>query len=128
MKNIFIIILVLFVGGVINFYNDLKMDYDEQLLQVGLLEDQKAKLENKNKELAKIITDYEAEIVKQKDLIAEQQEDVKKINQQYLIEKEKQKIQTEYVYKTVEKIIEKPVYKNICIDQEGLDELNKLIP
>ena len=128
MKNIFIIILVLFVGGVINFYNDLKMDYDEQLLQIGLLEDQKAKLENKNKELAKIITDYEAEIVKQKDLIAEQQEDVKKINQQYLIEKEKQKIQTEYVYKTVEKIIEKPVYKNICIDQEGLDELNKLIP
>lgn len=128
MKNIFIIILVLFVGGVINFYNDLKMDYDEQLLQIGLLEDQKAKLENKNKELAKIITDYEAEIVKQKDLIAEQQEDVKKINQQYLIEKEKQKIQTEYVYKTVEKIVEKPVYKNICIDQEGLDELNKLIP
>lgn len=128
MKNIFIIILVLFVGGVINFYNDLKMDYDEQLLQIGLLEDQKAKLENKNKELAKIITDYEAEIDKQKDLIAEQQEDVKKINQQYLIEKEKQKIQTEYVYKTVEKIVEKPVYKNICIDQEGLDELNKLIP
>lgn len=128
MKNIFIIILVLFVGGVINFYNDLKMDYDEQLLQIGLLEDQKAKLENKNKELAKIITDYEAEIDKQKDLIAKQQEDVKKINQQYLIEKEKQKIQTEYVYKTVEKIVEKPVYKNICIDQEGLDELNKLIP
>lgn len=45
-------------------------------------------------------------------------------------EYEEQKVQREIEYKTivktVEKIVEKPVYLNECIDQEGLDLINQM--
>ena len=29
--------------------------------------------------------------------------------------------------KTVEKIVEKPVYRNICLDEEGVAYINKIV-
>ena len=29
--------------------------------------------------------------------------------------------------KVVEKIIEKPVYRNVCLDEEGVDYINKIV-
>lgn len=38
-----------------------------------------------------------------------------------------QQVVTKLVEKKVTKIIEKPIYRNICIDSEGVDEANKAL-
>lgn len=42
------------------------------------------------------------------------------------LEGDKAKIEIRYktITKTVEKIVERPVYKNVCLDQDGIDAIN----
>lgn len=42
----------------------------------------------------------------------------------YEVEKEKQRIKYVAIVETVEKVVERPIYKNICLDQDGIDAIN----
>lgn len=55
---------------------------------------------------------------------AKQMQDASRLYQQAKAEAEKK--QRERIVR-VEKIVEKPVYRNDCIDKDGLDEINKAI-
>ena len=60
-------------------------------------------------------------------LLDEKQNEINGLLLDYEAEKAKYKIVKQEVVKTVEKIVERPVYQNDCFDQDGVDALNKLI-
>lgn len=45
----------------------------------------------------------------------------------YLAEQNKKKTVTKVIREEVEKIVEKPIYKVICIDEEGMNKANEAI-
>ena len=77
-------------------------------------------LKEKNKEI-------ESYLKVQSDLLNEKQNEINGLLLDYEAEKAKYKIVKQEVVKTVEKIVERPVYQNDCFDQDGVDALNKLI-
>lgn len=77
-------------------------------------------LKEKNKEI-------ESYLKVQSDLLDEKQNEINGLLLDYEAEKAKYKIVKQEVVKTVEKIVERPVYQNDCFDQDGVDALNKLI-
>ena len=66
------------------------------------------------------------EQAQQKALI-EQQNIANKVSASYETERAEQQVKTQIVYKQIEKIVTKPVYRNVCIDDSGLSEINSLI-
>ena len=52
---------------------------------------------------------------------------INKVSSDYEAEKSKQKVRVETVTREVQKIIDRPVYSNVCIDDDGLQQLNSLI-
>ena len=62
----------------------------------------------------------------QKALIKKQNE-VNKVSADYEQLKSEQRVKVETVTREVQKIIERPVYSNVCIDADGLRIINSLI-
>ena len=63
----------------------------------------------------------------QQKALIEQQNKANEVSASYEEERAEQQVRTQVVYKTVEKIVTKPVYRNVCIDADGLNTLNGLI-
>jgi uncharacterized protein YlxW (UPF0749 family) len=62
----------------------------------------------------------------QKSLI-EKQNKINKVSADYEQLKSEQRVKVETVTREVQKIVERPVYSNICIDADGLRIINSLI-
>ncbi|NNG82260.1 hypothetical protein [Acinetobacter sp. ANC 5378] len=59
--------------------------------------------------------------------LAEKQNQINQVSADYETEKSAQHRQVETVTREVQKIIERPIYLNHCIDDSGLQQLNSLI-
>ena len=49
------------------------------------------------------------------------------VSAQYEAEKQKQKVKTETIVKTIIKTVDRPIYTNVCIDDDGRFQLNSII-
>jgi len=67
--------------------------------------------------------------IEQKNLkaLAAKQDQINKVSSDYEAEKSKQRVKVETVTREVQKIIDRPVYLNRCIDADGLRQINSLI-
>ena len=72
---------------------------------------------------AKILKLKEDQLVKLQD----KQNEINKVSSDYEAEKSKQRVQVETVTREVQKIVERPVYLNSCFDDDGMQQLNSLI-
>lgn len=59
--------------------------------------------------------------------LAEKQNQINKVSADYEQVKAEQNIKVEYIEREVQKIVERPVYKSSCIDDDGVQQLNELI-
>jgi len=59
--------------------------------------------------------------------LAEKQNKINEVSANYEAEKSKQRVKVETVTREVQKIIDRPVYLNRCIDADGLRQINSLI-
>lgn len=59
--------------------------------------------------------------------LAEKQNQINKVSADYEQVKAEQNTKVEYIEREVQKIVERPVYKSSCIDDDGLQQLNELI-
>ena len=59
--------------------------------------------------------------------LAKQQTTINKLSSDYETEKAKHKVKVETVTKYVDKIVERDVYRNVCIDDDGMQSINSLI-
>lgn len=57
-----------------------------------------------------------------------QQSQFNKVSADYEKLKSEQRVKNKVVIKEVQKIIDRPVYRNICIDADGVSAINSLIP
>ena len=63
----------------------------------------------------------------QVEALAKQQDKVNKVSADYEKLKSEQRTKVETVTRTVQKIVERPIYLNRCIDEQGLSIINNLI-
>lgn len=75
----------------------------------------------------KAVADLSLYKVKAELELEKKQSKINLISSEYENEKAKVKIRVEEVTKEVQKIIERPVYTNICTDNDGLQSINSLI-
>ena len=61
------------------------------------------------------------------DALAEKQNAINQMSADYEKAKSEQRVRVETVTRTVQKIIERPVYQQHCFDDSGLQQLNSLI-
>ncbi|QRN17705.1 hypothetical protein [Acinetobacter baumannii] len=59
--------------------------------------------------------------------LAEKQNQINKVSADYEQVKAEQNTKVEYIEREVQKIVERPVYKSSCIDDDGMQQLNELI-
>ena len=64
----------------------------------------------------------------QQKALVEKQNNINKVSADYDQLKSEQRIITETKIREVQKIIERPIYNNVCIDADGLRNINSLIP
>ncbi len=64
----------------------------------------------------------------QQKALIEKQNNINKVSADYEQLKSEQRVKVETVTREVQKIVERPVYSNICIDADGLRIINSLIP
>ncbi len=64
---------------------------------------------------------------KQVKTLADAQNQVNKVSADYEKLRSEQRVKVERVTRTVQKIVERPVYFNRCFDADGLSEINSLI-
>ena len=80
---------------------------------------------------AKTVQKYEEKQVKEakayQEALAKQQTTINKLSADYETEKAKYKVKVETVTKYVDKIVERDVYRNVCIDDDGMHSINSLI-
>ena len=60
-------------------------------------------------------------------VLAEKQNQINKVSADYEQVKAEQNTKVEYIEREVQKIVERPVYKSSCIDDDGMQQLNELI-
>lgn len=63
----------------------------------------------------------------QQKALIEKQNKINKVSADYEQLKSEQRVKVETVTREVQKIIERPVYNNVCIDDTGLQHINSLI-
>ena len=63
----------------------------------------------------------------QQKALIEKQNKINKVSADYEQLKSEQRVKVETVTREVQKIIERPVYNNVCIDADGLRNINSLI-
>jgi len=71
--------------------------------------------------IQKLKDDQQKELAKAQDKANQASADYEKL-------KSEQRVKNEVVIKEVQKIIDRPVYRNVCIDDDGVRQLNSLIP
>src|SRR5690606_30866502 len=59
--------------------------------------------------------------------LAEKQNQINQVSADYEAAKSEQRVQVETVTREVQKIIDRPVYLNHCLDDDGVQQLNSLI-
>lgn len=59
--------------------------------------------------------------------LAEKQNQINKVSAAYEQTKAEQSTKVEYIEREVQKIVERPVYKSSCIDDDGMHQINDLI-
>ncbi|CAA0275518.1 hypothetical protein [Acinetobacter baumannii] len=59
--------------------------------------------------------------------LAEKQNQINKVSADYERVKTEQSTKVEYIEREVQKIVERPVYLNSCIDSDGVYQINDLI-
>ncbi|MCX2426718.1 hypothetical protein OQ601_06030 [Acinetobacter baumannii] len=59
--------------------------------------------------------------------LAEKQNQINKVSADYEQVKAEQNTKVEYIEREVQKIVERPVYKSSCIDDDGVQQINDLI-
>ncbi|TCB74149.1 hypothetical protein [Acinetobacter sp. ANC 4173] len=59
--------------------------------------------------------------------LATKQDQINKVSTDYETEKSKQRVKVEQVTRKVQKIIDRPVYNNVCFDVDGVSAINSLI-
>lgn len=64
---------------------------------------------------------------KQVKALAEAQNELNQVSADYEQLKSEQRTKVEYVEREVQKIIERPIYLNRCIDDDGVHQINSLI-
>ncbi len=64
----------------------------------------------------------------QQKALIEKQNKINKVSADYEQLKSEQRVKVETVTREVQKIIERPAYNNVCIDDDGLRVINSLIP
>ena len=65
--------------------------------------------------------------MKQLKALAEKQNLINQVSADYEQVKSEQRIKVETVTREVQKIIERPVYNNVCLDDDGVSAINSLI-
>lgn len=63
----------------------------------------------------------------QVEALAKQQDKVNKVSADYEKLRSEQRTKVETITRTVQKIVERPIYLNRCIDDDGLQQINNLI-
>lgn len=64
---------------------------------------------------------------KQVKALAEAQNQINQVSADYEQLKSEQRTKVEYVEREVQKIVERPVYKSSCVDNDGMQQINDLI-
>ncbi|WP_269494190.1 hypothetical protein [Acinetobacter baumannii] len=59
--------------------------------------------------------------------LSEKQNQINKVSADYEQYKSEQRTKVEHVEREVQKIVERPVYKSSCIDNDGMQQINDLI-
>ena len=65
--------------------------------------------------------------MKQLKALAEKQNVINQVSADYEQVKSEQRIKVETVTREVQKIIDRPVYNNVCLDDDGVSAINSLI-
>lgn len=95
------------------------------LVQIAYTNHLSGKLQDAEQKCAAKIQKIKDE--QQKALI-DKQNKINKVSADYEQLKSEQRVKVETVTREVQKIIERPVYNNVCIDSDGLRSINSLIP
>lgn len=59
--------------------------------------------------------------------LMEKQGEINAISSEYEALRQEQSEKQRVIYKTVEKIVDRPIYRNVCLDDDGLSEINKAV-
>ncbi|HBO4583253.1 hypothetical protein IAF28_08970 [Acinetobacter baumannii] len=94
------------------------------LIQIGYTNHLAGKLKQADQQCMAQIQDIERKQVK---ALAEKQNQINKVSADYEQVKAEQNNKVEYIEREVQKIVERPVYKSSCIDDDGVQQLNDLI-
>ncbi|MFV5640731.1 hypothetical protein [Acinetobacter oleivorans] len=94
------------------------------LIQIGYTNHLAGKVNQAEQQCQSQIQDIERKQVK---ALAEAQDEFNQVSADYEQLKSEQRTKVEYVEREVQKIIERPVYLNRCIDSDGVQQINSLI-
>ncbi|MCJ9034405.1 hypothetical protein [Acinetobacter nosocomialis] len=94
------------------------------VFQIGYTNHLAGKLKQADQQCMAQIQDIERKQVK---ALAEAQNQINQVSADYEKYKSEQRTKVEYVEREVQKIIERPVYKSSCIDNDGVQQINDLI-
>lgn len=94
------------------------------LVQIGYTNHLAGKLKDADQKCMFQIQEIEHKQVK---ALAEAQNKVNEVSVDYEKLRLEQRINIETVTRDVQKIVERPVYKSVCIDDDGLQQINSLI-
>ena len=92
---------------------------------LGLLNSKVSQLNEAKAKCAAQIQAIERQHLK---VLTDKQNKINKVSADYEQLKSEQRVKVETVIREVQKIIEHPVYNNVCIDDDGLRNINSLIP
>ena len=94
------------------------------LVQLGYTNHLAGRLKAADQKCMAQIQDIERKQVK---ALAEAQNKANKVSADYEQLKSEQRAKVETVTRTVQKIVDRPIYLNRCIDDDGLSQINSLI-
>ncbi|MEI1730867.1 hypothetical protein V8P91_10760 [Acinetobacter baumannii] len=94
------------------------------LIQIGYTNHLSGKLNQADQKCQSQIQEIERKNLK---ALAEKQNQINKVSADYEKVKAEQNTKVEYIEREVQKIVERPVYKSSCIDDDGVYQINDLI-
>ena len=94
------------------------------IIQTAITNQYASKLKQADQKCIAQIQEIERKQVK---ALAEAQDKANKASAEYEQVKAEQRTKVETVTRTVQKIVERPIYKSSCFDADGLSEINSLI-
>lgn len=81
------------------------------------------------KSKAECLAKVEKEVAKAKkpylDAEAAAKKKANEVSEQYEVTKNEERIKTEVITRTVEKIVDRPIYLNVCFDADGVSAVNQ---